>query len=57
MVKKEILENANISAIELNILLEKQNTLFEEKEKERKKEIEENELNNENVNFVKLTYR
>jgi hypothetical protein len=49
-VKKEILENANFLMSECNQLLEKQNNLYDEKEKEKKKEIEENQMNN---NIVK----
>ena len=39
---------------EYNTLLEKQNALYEEKDKEKKKEIEENQMNNQNVRIVLL---
>jgi hypothetical protein len=42
---------------EYNQLLEKQNALFEEKDKEKKKEIEENQINNMNVCYLFLIFR
>jgi aspartate carbamoyltransferase catalytic subunit len=46
VVKKEILENLNISKDEINEIYKKQIKIFEEKEKERQKEIEENKFFN-----------
>jgi len=51
-VKKEILESANFLTNEYNQLLEKQCAIYEEKEKEKKKEIEDNQINNQNVNYL-----
>ena len=47
--------SANLISNEYSQLLEKQNAIYEEKEKEKKKKIEENQINNQNVKNILIT--